>query len=84
MQIRDNLDVAQLVGGLDVGALDVSSSANISNFLISVDQTSIPQTLTITSVASGGDNGGRAITGVAHVQVDNLAQSVTVLSWRVD
>jgi len=93
-QVRDNLDVAQFTGGLDLGRLTISSSANVSSFLISVEDVKVPVAMTITScvtmsgvtpcTASSSDGGGRSVVGIAHVSVDNVQQAVTVTSWRID
>jgi Tfp pilus assembly protein PilX len=83
IHLRDNSDVTQLIGGLDVGRLDCSTSANVGDFLISVESDSVPQAMTLTSTATLSD-GGRAVTGTAHIQVSNVTQAATVTAWRLD
>lgn len=90
--LRNNLDVSNFSGGLDLGSLSISSSTNIANFHISVLQVSVPRKMTIVSTAQATDSSGnlistsveRTVTGTAHLTVDNSAQTVTVNSWRTD
>jgi hypothetical protein len=83
IHLRDNADVTAFLGGLDVGRLDCDTSANVDNFLISVEQQLIPQGMTLTSTASL-TNGGRDVIGKAHLQINNVTENATVTSWRVD
>jgi hypothetical protein len=83
LHLRDNADVTQFIGGLDVGRLVCDTSANVGDFLISVEEVLSPQGMTLTSTATL-TNGGRDVVGKAHLQVDNVQQTATVTSWRVD